>query len=219
MRSLLPENKLIQLRRISLTLALLLLAVSGFVFGCRILAVDVTLPFGNAVTAVPTPSAAAFFVLALALVGYEVSRKGFALLAIVPGAIGLLRLLESLFPALHSFESSLYRTSSAPGTPVAVHAVAGICIALASTVIAWLARSRVSSTRAIALAFTASVLGSVGGSVDVASITPDPVTGAYPPITHHSALPDPENFTGSVVGLMLGVYAFGGAQLFVEFMV
>jgi hypothetical protein len=65
--------------------------------------------------------------------------------------------------------------------------------------------------------YSISVLGSVGGSVNPASITPD-VNGVYPPIVHNSALPDANNFVGSVVGLMQGVYAYGGAQLFVEFM-
>lgn len=66
--------------------------------------------------------------------------------------------------------------------------------------------------------YAISVLGSVGGSVNVTSITPD-ANGVYPPIIHNSSLPDPDNFVGSIVGLMQGVYAYGGAQLFIEFMV
>ena len=66
--------------------------------------------------------------------------------------------------------------------------------------------------------FAISVLGSVGGAVNVTSITPD-ANGVYPPIIHNSGLPDPNNFIGSVSGLMQGVFAYGGAQLFVEFMV
>lgn len=66
--------------------------------------------------------------------------------------------------------------------------------------------------------YSISVLGSVGGSVNVTSITPD-ANGVYPPIVHNSALPDPGSLIGSIVGLMQGVYAYGGAQLFIEFMV
>ncbi|KAG0645681.1 hypothetical protein D0Z07_8572 [Hyphodiscus hymeniophilus] len=65
--------------------------------------------------------------------------------------------------------------------------------------------------------FSISVLGSVGGSVNVTSITPD-ADGVYPPIIHNSGLPDPSSLIGSITGLMQGVYAYGGAQLFVEFM-
>lgn len=66
--------------------------------------------------------------------------------------------------------------------------------------------------------YSIAVLGSVGGSVNITSITPN-AEGVYPPIIHNSSLPDPSNFIGSIVGLMQGVYAYGGAQLFVEFMV
>jgi len=65
--------------------------------------------------------------------------------------------------------------------------------------------------------YAISVLGSVGGSVDPDSITPD-ANGVYPPIKHNGGLPDPNSMVGSVNGLMQGVYAYAGAQLFVEFM-
>lgn len=48
-------------------------------------------------------------------------------------------------------------------------------------------------------------------------ITPDDA-GNYPPVQHSGGLPDPNNFIGAVNGLMQGVYAYGGAMLFVEFM-
>lgn len=62
-----------------------------------------------------------------------------------------------------------------------------------------------------------SVLGSAGAVVDPASITPDQ-DGNYPPIRHYNYLPDPSSLIGSLNGLMSGVLAYGGAQLFVEFM-
>lgn len=62
-----------------------------------------------------------------------------------------------------------------------------------------------------------SVLGSAGGLVDPASITPD-ANGVYPPIIHYNGLPDPSSLVGSLNGLLSGVFAYGGAQLFVEFM-
>ncbi|KAL9623760.1 MAG: hypothetical protein Q9160_001991 [Pyrenula sp. 1 TL-2023] len=43
-------------------------------------------------------------------------------------------------------------------------------------------------------------------------------TGEYPPVTHFGGLPDTANFVGSLNGLMQGVYAYGGAMLFIEFM-
>jgi hypothetical protein len=66
--------------------------------------------------------------------------------------------------------------------------------------------------------YSIAVLGSVGGSVNVTSITPN-ADGVYPPIIHNNGLPDPSSLIGSVIGLMQGVYAYGGAQLFIEFMV
>lgn len=65
--------------------------------------------------------------------------------------------------------------------------------------------------------FEISVLGSAGSLVDPASITPDSL-GNYPPIKHYNYLPDPSSLVGSLNGLMSGVLAYGGAQLFVEFM-
>ncbi|KAL9099525.1 MAG: hypothetical protein Q9163_004985 [Psora crenata] len=64
-----------------------------------------------------------------------------------------------------------------------------------------------------------SVLGSAGGAVNPETITPDPTTGQYPPVIHYSAMPKSVNgFVGSINGLMQGVYAYGGAHLFIEFM-
>lgn len=65
--------------------------------------------------------------------------------------------------------------------------------------------------------YAISVLGSAGAVVDPPSITPDE-NGTYPPIKHYSYLPDPSSLVGSLNGLMSGVLAYGGAQLFVEFM-
>lgn len=65
--------------------------------------------------------------------------------------------------------------------------------------------------------YTISVLGSAGALVDPDSITPDS-NGNYPPVKHYSYLPDAGSLVGSLNGLMSGVLAYGGAQLFVEFM-
>ena len=61
-----------------------------------------------------------------------------------------------------------------------------------------------------------STLGSAGSAVDITSITPD-AAGNYPPIMHYNSLP-PNGLIGSINGLLSGVLAFAGAQLFVEFM-
>lgn len=65
--------------------------------------------------------------------------------------------------------------------------------------------------------YAISVLGSAGALVDPPSITPDEA-GNYPPVKHNSYLPDPGSLIGSLNGLMSGVLAYGGAQLFIEFM-
>ena len=61
------------------------------------------------------------------------------------------------------------------------------------------------------------VLGSAGGVADPASITPD-AQGNHPPVRHYGGLPNPKSLIGSINGLSQGVYAYGDAQLFVEFM-
>lgn len=61
-----------------------------------------------------------------------------------------------------------------------------------------------------------SILGSSGGVVDPDSITPD-AQGNYPPIVHYGGLPA-ANLVGSLNGLLSGVLAYAGAQLFVEFL-
>lgn len=62
-----------------------------------------------------------------------------------------------------------------------------------------------------------STLGSAGYAVDPTTITPDK-NGVYPPIRHYNGLPDPNSLIGSINGLMSGVFAYGGAQIFPEIM-
>lgn len=66
--------------------------------------------------------------------------------------------------------------------------------------------------------FLISVLGSAGGATDAASITPN-AAGVYPPVVKYGGTPPSTNgFIGQINGLMQGVYAYAGAQLFIEFM-
>lgn len=60
-----------------------------------------------------------------------------------------------------------------------------------------------------------SVLGSAGSAVDATTITP--VGGIYPEIIHYNGLP-PNSLVGSINGLLSGVLAYAGVQLFVEFL-
>ena len=64
--------------------------------------------------------------------------------------------------------------------------------------------------------YAISTLGSSGGVVNPSTITPD-AQGNYPPIVHYGGLPAP-NLVGSINGLLSGVLAYAGAQLFVEFL-
>ena len=64
--------------------------------------------------------------------------------------------------------------------------------------------------------FEISVLGSSGGLVDPTTIAPD-TQGNYPPIIHYGGLPSPD-LVASLNGLLSGVLAYAGAQLFVEFL-
>jgi hypothetical protein len=64
--------------------------------------------------------------------------------------------------------------------------------------------------------YAISVLGSAGSAVDPDTIKPDD-NGNYPPIIHYNGLP-PNGLVGSINGLLSGVLAYAGAQLFVEFM-
>jgi hypothetical protein len=64
--------------------------------------------------------------------------------------------------------------------------------------------------------YAVSKLGSSGSAVDLTTITPD-ADGNYPPIIHYSGLP-PNSLVGSINGLLSGVLAYAGAQLFVEFL-
>ncbi|KAK3649343.1 hypothetical protein LTR56_006483 [Elasticomyces elasticus] len=65
--------------------------------------------------------------------------------------------------------------------------------------------------------YAISVLGSAGGVVDPVSITPDE-NGVYPAIIHYAGMPPSGSFIAAINGLLSGVFAYGGAQLFVEFM-
>lgn len=60
---------------------------------------------------------------------------------------------------------------------------------------------------------------SAGQALGGLSVTAD-ASGAYPPIHTTAGLPTSTvGFTGGIVGLMQAVYAYGGAMLFIEFMV
>lgn len=64
--------------------------------------------------------------------------------------------------------------------------------------------------------FSISRLGSAGSAVDKSTILPDD-KGNYPPIIHYDNIP-PNGLIGAVNGMLSGVLAYAGAQLFVEFM-
>ena len=64
--------------------------------------------------------------------------------------------------------------------------------------------------------YAAAELGSAGSAVDPESITPDKQCN-YPSIVHYGGLPA-ANLVGSINGLLAGVLAYAGAQLYVEFM-
>lgn len=59
-------------------------------------------------------------------------------------------------------------------------------------------------------------LGSAGSVANITSITPDK-NGTYPPVMHYNTTP-PGGLIASINGLLSGVFAYAGAQLFVEFM-
>jgi hypothetical protein len=65
--------------------------------------------------------------------------------------------------------------------------------------------------------YAISVLGSAGSAVNLTTITPD-ANMDYPPVIHYNGLPSSSGFIGAINGLMQGVYAYAGAQLFIEFM-
>ncbi|KAJ5432727.1 uncharacterized protein N7458_011883 [Penicillium daleae] len=61
-----------------------------------------------------------------------------------------------------------------------------------------------------------SILGSAGSAVDPETIKPDSA-GNYPPIIHYNTIPS-DGLIGAVNGMLSGVTAYAGAQLFVEFL-
>lgn len=60
-----------------------------------------------------------------------------------------------------------------------------------------------------------SVWGSAGSAVDLSTIKP--VDGVYPPIIHYNDIPT-GGLIGSLNGMLSGVLAYAGVQLFVEFL-
>jgi hypothetical protein len=63
--------------------------------------------------------------------------------------------------------------------------------------------------------YAIATLGSAGSAVDSATITP--VKGEYPPIIHYNNIP-PGGLVGALNGMLSGVLAYAGVQLFVEFL-
>jgi hypothetical protein len=64
--------------------------------------------------------------------------------------------------------------------------------------------------------YEVSTLGSAGSAVDPTTITQD-AGGNWPAVIHSNSLP-PNGLVGSINGLLTGVLAYAGLQLFVEFM-
>ncbi|KAI1827865.1 transmembrane amino acid transporter protein-domain-containing protein [Xylaria intraflava] len=64
--------------------------------------------------------------------------------------------------------------------------------------------------------FAIATLGSVGSAIDPNSIIPD-ASGNYPPVATFSGLPT-TNLIGTINGLLSGVLAYAGLQLYIEFM-
>ena len=64
--------------------------------------------------------------------------------------------------------------------------------------------------------YAVSTLGSVGSSIDPSTIKKDK-NGHYPKVMHYVGMPG-GSLVGSVNGLMSGVLAYAGVQLFVEFL-
>ncbi|KAI1270978.1 transmembrane amino acid transporter protein-domain-containing protein [Xylaria sp. FL0933] len=64
--------------------------------------------------------------------------------------------------------------------------------------------------------FSIATLGSVGSAIDPTSIMKD-ADGNYPPVITFGGLPT-TNLIGAINGLLSGVLAFAGLQLFIEFM-
>jgi hypothetical protein len=58
---------------------------------------------------------------------------------------------------------------------------------------------------------------SAGYSINPALVKPD-AQGVFPPVQQSGGLPDQSNFGASINGLMNAVYAYGGTQVFVDFM-
>ncbi|KAH9822905.1 amino acid transporter [Teratosphaeria destructans] len=65
--------------------------------------------------------------------------------------------------------------------------------------------------------YAISTLGSSGAATNPATIAPD-AAGNYPPIIHYSGLPTSKSLVGAINGLLSGIFAYAGAQLFIEFM-
>lgn len=66
--------------------------------------------------------------------------------------------------------------------------------------------------------YTAAQAGSAGAALGGSPVA-QLADGSYPPIMTYGSIPPSDNgFIGSLVGLMQGVYAYAGAQLFIEFM-
>lgn len=60
--------------------------------------------------------------------------------------------------------------------------------------------------------------GSAGSATAISMVAQLP-DGSYPPVVTYGSVPPSDNgFIGSILGLMQGVYAYAGAQLFIEFM-
>lgn len=64
--------------------------------------------------------------------------------------------------------------------------------------------------------YAIATLGSAGSAVSAATITKN-ADGVYPAIIHYNGLP-PNSLVGSINGMLSGVLAYAGVQLFVEFL-
>ncbi len=154
------------LRRLCMGLAALLIVFSAVVLLGWSLQVDELVQLQSGLPTMPVNAAVGFFLVGAALLAHELGYHRVALLAIAPGLLGLVTELQnwtSLRLPLDEFLAP-YHLQVETGAPGRMAQMLSLCFILAAVSIPGLASLKPSRYRALRLAFSGSVICSIGGA-------------------------------------------------------
>jgi PAS domain S-box-containing protein len=154
------------LKRLCLSLAVLLTGCSTLILLGWSLQIDELVQLESGLPTIPVNAAVGFFLFGCALLSLELGYSRLALLAIIPGVLGLITEAQNWIPFRFPLDELLLPDylQVESGSPGRMSQMLSVCFMLGGLSIPWLASPRTRRFRPLGLAFTGSVFMSIGGA-------------------------------------------------------